>query len=363
MGNGGNRFGGISYNRGTDSLMSLYLRNALLSRLRNGRQPQGQQPQAQAQPGMGFTVRPTEFSSGSLPSAAESAAFNERVRDKAVYGSYGQGGIEREKINAQALSDVLKQNMTQRDRADIALKREEHGLRKKGLWNRKSDEWGDGATGTGATPVAGTGQSLGGEKIGGAPAQTSATPAPVAAAQTPSLREVVPSAVPDGPVPANLNMMNMPSGAGMITRRNPDGSMEYLTTGLPGGAPVVEASTLPGKTDEPAGLREVVQSVMAATGQTPPAATKPPAGKKNKIASLKDVSRAKKGKKAVGDTGIGALAEVLKDMFYRAPAQAVGEENIAAAGNTLADMVWRAPMRTAGQGVDWLSEFALGGLR
>lgn len=309
MGNGGNRFGGGSYNRGSGSLMNLYLRDALFSRMQKNRQQQGQQ--TQAQPGMGFTVSPTEFTSGSLSSAAESAAFNERLRDKAVFGSYGKGGLKREEIAGQALSDLAKRQMTPKDRADITLKKKEHDLRAEGKWNWKRDEFGDGTSGTGATPVAGTGQSLGGEKLGGVP---------VPVAQAPSLREMAPSMrVSPGPVreglnqaPQNLDMMNMPIGGGMITRRNPDESTDYYWTNaagqtgrerrMPGTGQALADVVPPSRMDTgmwdgarengSPGLREMVLSIMAENGQTPPAPAKQQTVRK-KIVSLSNAVKKK----------------------------------------------------------------------
>lgn len=87
-----------------------------------------------------------------------------------------------------------------------------------------------------------------------------------------------------------------------------------------------------------------------------------------------------------GGTAGSAIAETVKDMFYRAPLKAIGDENISAAGNTLADMFYRAPkvaltpsdeqrefrMQQAREsdpwgkvasGAEWLSKKVLGGLK
>jgi hypothetical protein len=195
-----------------------------------------------------------------------------------------------------------------------------------GTWKRAGGEFGDGTSGTGATPVAGTGQSLGGEKIGGTPAPVSAASIPVSAtpvplAQAPSLRDVVPSMrVSPGTVreglnqsPQDLNMTNMPMGGGMITRRNPDESTDYYWTNaagqtgrerrMPGSGQVLADVVPPSRMDTEMwdgarengspGLREVVRSIMAENGQTPPAPAKQQTVKRKKIVSLRDAVKKK----------------------------------------------------------------------
>jgi len=48
--------------------------------------------------GLGYGGRPGTMMSSSPSSAAESAAFNERKKNLALYGKYGKGGLERERM-------------------------------------------------------------------------------------------------------------------------------------------------------------------------------------------------------------------------------------------------------------------------
>lgn len=120
----GNRFG-TSYGRGEGPLARLALRRALLERLREGDRGRRVQAQALAGQGPGFTVQPTEMISGRQPTAGEATAFNERVRNRALYGRYGGSGIEREKIYGKTLAEVAKRQLSLKDRANILQRNRE----------------------------------------------------------------------------------------------------------------------------------------------------------------------------------------------------------------------------------------------
>jgi hypothetical protein len=110
---GGNRFGGGG---GGNSLQNLMLRNELMSQLRKKQQQPAQPAQAAAQAsqqGAGFTVKPSVMSTGSQPTAAESAAFNQRSRDRAVYGDrwnrhmkHSRTGLKEKEITALGQKNV-----------------------------------------------------------------------------------------------------------------------------------------------------------------------------------------------------------------------------------------------------------------
>lgn len=345
----GNRFGNSD---GHNLLDRQWLMHRLLSRLNTGAGASngrggvaGGVPPAYSAPFMGRTV-------ASQPSAAESQVFNERVKNKALYGSYGRGGIERERIYADTLAEAAKRQMTPKDRADIELKKREHDLRKKGKWNWKGDEFGDGGTGTDSTVPAGSGQVLSGEPIGGLPAVAAQAQAPVMGAApqrtTPVLRDAVPTmAVPPGTVreglgqaPDTLDMTNMPQGGGMITKQNPDGSTAYywandtgqigrerVPLGGDGQPPVVPGTAQapdlgnesPHMWDMTPVLRDVVRSIMAEAGQKRAATPKQPVKKEKKVVSVKDAARKrirqKKDDQPVDLWGSGQPAPSGKNIF------------------------------------------------
>ncbi|EFK06789.1 conserved hypothetical protein [delta proteobacterium NaphS2] len=117
-----------NYGTGEDSLFRLQLRNALMSRLNRAAAATFRQPAAAVNPagdGMGYTVRPTETSTGTQPTAAESHAFNERARDRALYGSYGKGGVERDRIVGTSLNEAAKWALSDKQRADVLQKNRE----------------------------------------------------------------------------------------------------------------------------------------------------------------------------------------------------------------------------------------------
>lgn len=101
-----------NYGGGGDSLHQLEMRNLFSSLARKkasgGRDILGTKSRARqqmpGQMGMGFTVRPTETISSTLPTAGESMAFQERKKNRALYGQYGKGGLERARLNAEVLS-------------------------------------------------------------------------------------------------------------------------------------------------------------------------------------------------------------------------------------------------------------------
>ncbi len=80
---GGNRFGSSYGGGGMDSLDRLQMRNTLMSNMGTRKRRGSVAGGGQAGPA-GFTVGPTNgmVSSSSLPSAEETKAFNERIRDK-----------------------------------------------------------------------------------------------------------------------------------------------------------------------------------------------------------------------------------------------------------------------------------------
>jgi len=110
--------------------------------------------------GQGYTGGPTagQFGvmSGTQPTAAESTAFNQGVRNRALHGDrwnrdggIGRPGILREEIRAKALSDIAGRGMTAKERADIELKKGEQEQRERGKWNWKPDSYGDEAVASG----------------------------------------------------------------------------------------------------------------------------------------------------------------------------------------------------------------------
>jgi len=326
------------------------VRSALLKRISGG----GQRIMA------GPTAGPMGMMSSSLPTAQESTAFNERIRDKAVYGSYGKGGIERERIVATTLNELANRQMTPKDRADIELKKREQELREKGKWNWKPDPFGEGEVEAGSTSATGIEGSpaqeknrpgLSGERIGGVPTPQ-ATP--------PALKNSVRDAAPrtGGTYTVDGKTYQMPG------EYDPSGS--FLPSKQP--APKAPAPAAAGQT--------LADSVPLPSRMDPEMweGYDAPTGERQTPTNEKQVSRRDAETQKGQTEQVPGLAEtvmqVIADMFVRAPKQAIGEENISAAGNTLADMIWRAPGseivrggRQIGRGADWLSRQALGGLR
>jgi len=300
-------------------------------------------------------------------SAQDQFAWNERVRNQAMQGQYGKGGILREQMEANVLSEVAKRKlMTPKEQADIEMKKREHELRKKGQWNWK-DEYGEGGGGPeiggqkaeggiGSTTAAGKPTTLP-YKEGALPPPTTlpytegTRPAPTALggeklpmAPTPALRDVAPSMrVPPGTVqeglgmqPGELNMMNMPQGGGMITvpeggRAKPgyywanaagqmghEARMEHGAdyAAPPGGAPT-ETRMVPPVNYEPS-LREAVPIPIARPGQTLEAIRPGPAGVEN--ASLQTLARVleKVLQGPPGKPDKTSLADVVKGMVKQA---------------------------------------------
>lgn len=373
------------------------VRSALLTRIEQG----GRAP---------YTGGPTagQFGvmSASQPTAAESSAFNDRIRDKAVFGSYGQGGIERERIVGEALSELAKRQMTPKDRADIELKRKEQELRKEGKWNWKAgDDWGEGGggderPGKRETPTSnierptlnqGQGQGLGGERIGGAQRESSKPQAQSSKGQE-GIAATVPAIVPGvsgGGITIPPGSANKPTALGGTTAKagtysapgeyDPGLGRRMREDGQQSAAPPV-AAPAPNLADVVRAL-EHRQDPGMWTGYEGPKSDE-------KQVSRKD-AKTQSGQKEKIPGLAETVMQVIADMFVRAPAQAIGEENIAAAGNTLADMFYRGPKKTIkqnpalvdammgrlppevisamersiGTGTNWLSQQVLGGVR
>ena len=142
----------------------------------------------------------------------------------------------------------------------------------------------------------------------------------------PSLRDLIPSLqVPSGTVraglgqaPQNLNMMNMPAGGGMITRQNPDGSIDHYWANPAGqtGHDLADLVPSPSRMDtgmmdnaqDAPGLRDVARSIRAKAGQTPTAGINPGVMPLKNM-SLSDFARLKRRKKPKkrfnpGQTGV-----------------------------------------------------------
>jgi len=85
-------------------------------------------------------LKPTETISSSLPSASESSAFNERKKNRALYGKHGRGGLEREKIG------LAKDEIA--NRADIAASEAKSRARENLGRYGGIDEWGRAVEGT-----------------------------------------------------------------------------------------------------------------------------------------------------------------------------------------------------------------------
>jgi len=73
---------------------------------------------------------PTTTVSGRGFSAAESSAFNERNKNRALYGKYGKGGLEREKISsAERIRAMMEAGATGRTGTTDATKQKELEMR------------------------------------------------------------------------------------------------------------------------------------------------------------------------------------------------------------------------------------------
>jgi len=106
------------------------IRSAMIDRIERGGRPPA------------YTGGPTggKFGvmTGSQPTAAESTAFNDRVKNRALHGSYGKGGILREGAEQKRESDLAK---AARQRRKDEMEEERH------RWAeaeeaRKADEYG-----------------------------------------------------------------------------------------------------------------------------------------------------------------------------------------------------------------------------
>jgi hypothetical protein len=85
----------------------------------------GQGPMPTNQQGMGFTVRPTETISAG---PGDETAWNNKVKNRALYGRYGKGGLMRDQMkNATEIQGL-------RNKGDLAVE----GARQSGLNTRQS---------------------------------------------------------------------------------------------------------------------------------------------------------------------------------------------------------------------------------
>ena len=335
-----------NYGTGGDSLFRLQLRNALMSKLNHAAALAHQRATTAVNPaggGMGNILRPTETITATQPTARESNAFNERVRDRALYGRYGKGGIERERIKGNALAAAASRTLTDKQRADIIQKNRELDI--------KAAEAGLPVPGTGtaggAGSTGGTGNALGGERIGG-----------TSAGRQPSLSEAAQSG------------QRRSSGGGTITV--PAGAPNAGTYRVPGAySPLARAARAADPT-----LQDLEQSNVAtresARNRPIPANTAnwfvsdvraEPAAPVRQPAPVRPVSATPvPSTPAEVPSNTQALSQTLMDMLYRAPVNAIGEENLNAAGNVLADWIWRNPSRATARGANQLSRYVLGGL-
>jgi len=289
------------------------VRSALLSRIRSGGS-RGYAP-------VGPTAGRFRVISQTLPTAKEEAAFNERIKNRALYGRYGRGGLLREQLEQKQKEDLAKKARQRWE--DILKEREQLRKEAETRWKMSGGEMGlgpGGALGQAPQVRQGSGPAI---SIG-------------PGSQLPTTTQPSVSAVPS-------------MGGGSITI--PPGKQGKFIA--PPGTYTVpgeydpSGSFLPSKQQSP-GIAEIMKGARKASG------TK---------SSVEKAITKKKKKSREALHSISPASETVKDMFYRAPVHAIGKENIAAAGNTLADMFYRAPWKETKKGMEWLSNYILGGIR
>jgi len=137
-------------------------------------------------------------------SAGESGAFEEKKKNRALYGKYGKGGLERERLKQKQKEDLAKK--ARETWQDSIKQREIEEKERMGKWKRGGGEWGVGDSPTGG------GGTVPGQKPGqpktytGTPYTSPAqqAPAPTTPSPFPGTREEQP-------------WSQMPKGSGRIT--------------------------------------------------------------------------------------------------------------------------------------------------
>jgi len=118
----------MANNYGGDSLQRLQMNNLLSSlvrkKKRTGRDLLSPGGGNAAPRGGQYQLKPTETISSSLPTAADPAAFQERNKNRALYGKYGKGGLLRD---SAVREKELARGKTARQRWEDKLKTEKHG--------------------------------------------------------------------------------------------------------------------------------------------------------------------------------------------------------------------------------------------
>jgi len=289
-----------------DSLHRSQMNNMILSALRK---KLGEGRNAQQHGGQ-FQLRPTEMMSSSLPSAGESQAFNERKKNRALYGKYGKGGLAREELGQKRKKDAvdIARGMRKEDR-------EERKLQETIRANKAKEKGGFGL---------GADQKTIGSGFTGGPMQKTGPSAIPGQAAAPVLQQ---AAAPDG-----------------------GGTFSY------GKGPGAVAGRIPGEYDPK--WQPSVKGAAQGSAKASPITSKPPvnskAKKKRPTINRKPLAKISRSQ---------AAGQTFKDMFIRAPLKAIGSENVSALADTAYDMFGRSPWSAMKRGSKWLSRQTLGGLR
>ena len=255
-----------------------------------GRQTPAQVAQGQAQAGMGYGGQPRTVMSSTPSSAAETMAFQEGKKNRALYGKYGKGGLEREKITSEQQRNVAT---AAQKAAEFDLKRQKN-TREEALAKWKMA----GGDGLGLDSV----QQAGARTTGGSPIAAQQTPG---TAQVPAQPPVInPSAfpAPDTPMTAlqpGTGGIRVPEGAagkanglgGNIGKpgyygMNQQGATQF-TPGAPG-APAVAPAATPSRMDS--GMFSGFQTANTAQAQAQ-AAPKPITPGANPVINIQEGPR------------------------------------------------------------------------
>ena len=315
---GGNRFGS-NFGGGGNSLhrrqVELMLESALRKKNSGGRNIQGGGGPMQPQPG---TYGNPMMMSSSPASAAESGAFNERNKNRALYGRSGfknfknvyKGGIVREQLQQKTREDAVE---SARKQGEFQIKKDTLAEKKRANRAKEADP-----LGMGAKPQ--TKVKTG----GGAPvtAQPAVRPQPVAQ-----------------PAQPQSGYASATDPDGNVTRVDANGRM--TRTQAVGNAPIQQP---------PPVISPQAPMPVAAPQQTPAQVAIQQAQAQGGVVQQPPVP----------ETAAGAAWQTAKDMTYNAPVQAIGQKNINAFGNTLADMFYRKPLKALKGG---LSRQVFGGIR
>jgi len=371
------------------------IRSAMIDRIERGGRPPA------------YTGGPTggKFGvmTGSQPTAAESTAFNQRVRDRALHGDrwntnggMGRPGIMREQIDAKSLSDIAGRQMTPKQRTDVEQKRRQLDIA---------------AVAAGEAPNFGRGTDQGAGdpgKITTLPYKEGTAPQTTTLPYTPGTRPpntLLGEKLPTPPAPALRDVAPATprfGGGGITVPPVREGEYRDPRIAPPG------TYSSPGEYDP--GLGQRIRAQIEGGGQAPEVGgpmsdagrgvsladvARPPASMTDSDmwtgygdVPLKDVvpGTVAKGQAPMGITE--AAGRTLADMALAAP-RAIGKDNLSAGWNTVKDMFYKAPKETVekhpdlfnallgrlspevisgmeraiGKGAGWLSRQVLGGVR